>query len=167
MHERRRELTLHKVVAGSAFLFALCLLPVAQYLLFDYPGKVIPTASIEGGTVAGVSTDQSITATSTPRTLGDQQEIACADRDKQLEAIDAWMVSRRLSVEKTYEEAVKPYRDALGQLQGTPDQIASEQTALNSLITNARPAYDQKIADAQRAVDSQKLSLTSAPCLAE
>lgn len=85
MHTVAKEHFLHKVLAGSAFALALSLLPIVHYL---------HAPSVEGGTVAGASTDATITSPS-----------CLADRQQKLDDLDRWMKGRQVSDLAQYTQA--------------------------------------------------------------
>jgi hypothetical protein len=157
MNDTSREQTLHKIVAASAFLFSLCILPVAQYFLVT---KQLPT-STEAGTVAGASTDQTITAASVAPPL------TCVEQAKQLADLDAWVKGQQLASRRQSDAKVKPYQDSIGKLQGSPESIATEKQALTFLITTERKPFTDHLAQAEAAAESQKNELASKSCVSE
>lgn len=162
MTDREKENLLHKIVASSAFVFALCILPVAQYLLGG------TGALSEKGTVAGVSTDQSITEQSVAVPSPSAAPLSCVDQQKKdLADLDSWMAGKKAAITREYDNAVKPYRDAIPSLQGTPSQISANVTILNQKIADAYAPYDKRLSAAESAVASQKAAIESRSCLSE
>ena len=99
MHSAHKEHLLHKVLAGSAFVFALALLPVAAYFFG-------PTASTPGS-VAGVSTERplaDVAASASPL------DNTCTDRQAQLDGLDrlqaSWQASYAQEIGATSDAAV-------------------------------------------------------------
>jgi len=134
---RAKELLLHKVVATSAFVFALCILPVAQYLLI---GHGAASQRGEQGTVAGVSTDSSITEASVPTPTPATTTVQTCEvlQQQKLESLQAqltnWIASEK-QLEVKYPQDYSSYESAI-----------TQETAI---------------------VSSQKVEDTSASCLAE
>ena len=98
MHSAHKEHLLHKVLAGSAFVFALALLPVAAYFLG-------PAASTPGS-VAGVSTERplaDVAASASPL------DTTCTDRQAQLDGLDrlqaSWQASYAQEIGATSDAA--------------------------------------------------------------
>ena len=77
MHNAHKEHLLHKILAGSAFTFALALLPIANYYFRQTPA--------EPGTVAGVSTERPAALSSIRASPALPKSFAECMADKQLE----------------------------------------------------------------------------------
>ena len=167
MNPVEKEHLLHKVVAASAFVFALSILPLSQYFLVI---NRIPAG--EQGKVAGVSTDASIThtqadipvASSSPALTGQACET---QKQQELAQLDAWMDNDKKGLQSKFQKEIDPYQKAIPLIQGSDDYIHTQTDALNRLISDADQIYRQKVADAQSAVDSQKKSIDARSCLAE
>ena len=155
MNDHQKEYLLHKVVAASAFLFALCILPVAQYFL------VTNQLSGENGEVAGVSTDKNITQASIP------SEDCQQKKDTDIADLDRYNNGKKIALLRSYEISVEPYRAAIRVLQGTPETVQSETAALNQLIDTEYQPYLKKLSEVESAVESQKKEIESRSCLAE
>ena len=126
MHSHEKEHLLHKILAGSAFAVALSLLPIIHYL------RAIP---LEGGTVAGASTDTSITS-----------ESCIASRQQQLDDLDRWLKGKQTADLAEYTDA------SLG--------VSSDSEAGRILYDT----YTQKLARESSTVASQKEGVASAAC---
>ena len=154
MDYQEREHILHKIIAVSAFLGALCSLPVLQYALVT---SQIPTAQNQ---VAGAAT--TITPTPTPQTKV-QADIPAFDPSASpvtetdyCTRLEEYRTGTQKGFYTAYENKVKPYEDALAALQGTPEYIQQETNALNSLIAPFNQDYQQKLAGLQTAVASDE-----------
>ena len=99
MHSAHKEHLLHKVLAGSAFVFALALLPVAAYFLG-------PAASTSGN-VAGVSTERPLADFTASTSAIDN---SCTDRQAQLDGLDrlqaSWQASYAQEIGATSDPAL-------------------------------------------------------------
>lgn len=158
MNDINKEQLLHKVIASSAFLCALCILPVAQYFL----NSNTPSHS-ERGQVAGVSTD-TITQASVP--LSDS--AACqTKRTTDLADLQRYETGTKIAILSTYEETIAPYESAAKGLRGTPESITSEKEALNRLIDGEYQPYLKKLSAVDSAVLSQKKEIESRSCPVE
>lgn len=155
MNDLDREHVLHKVVAASAFVFALMILPVAQYLLV---GNKTP----ETGQVAGVSTDKTVT----------QQNVLSpseceAQKQKDLTDLSTFEAGKKQALLRTYDAAVAPYTAAEQVLTGTPEKIQSEKQALESLIDAEYQPYLAKLSTVEQAVSKQRADITARNCAAQ
>lgn len=163
MTTRAKELLLHKIVATSAFVFALCILPVAQYLL---SGQKTPTQTVETGTVAGASTDTSIIEQSVPtppvNLLGcdaqKQQDLASLQTEQ-----DNWVASLQVLENK----ATVSYDAEIAALTGTADSIVQQTEGVNARKAQAIAAYEASINQEEASVSSQKNAVESRSCPAE
>lgn len=176
MTDMEKEYLLHKILAASAFLFALCILPVAQYLLvsnrLEEPGIV----GVEQGQVAGVSTEDANTTGQVVRAgvaapINPDESVeegtcspALAEEVAQLER---WTTGKKAAMLAAYEASVKPYQEVVPTLRGSAEYIASETAALNRLIDAEYQPYLKKVAEVDRAVESQKKLLVSKFCRTE
>jgi hypothetical protein len=77
-----KEHLLHKILAGSAFAFALALLPIANYYL------VPPTS--QSGSVLGASTDQAIIQADAPAATP-----CYASKSQQDIDLDSWLTGQK------------------------------------------------------------------------
>jgi hypothetical protein len=153
MHDLDREHRLHKVVAVSGFLFALLILPVAQFILKD--GREL--AQRESGSVAGVSTDTSVTNASVI------DPVTCsATREQELKELQAWSEVRIGVLDREYATTVAPYEAAIPVLTG--DTVATEKQALEGLISEAQQSYETKRDQVVTAVDAQVKEISSRDC---
>lgn len=126
MHPIAKEHLLHKILAGSAFGLALSLLPIAHFL---------QTRPTEAGTVAGVSTDTSITSQS-----------CVADRQQKLDDLDRWLKNQQAYDLNEYTAANQNAQANSGQSQALYD------------------TYIQKLARESSVVTSQKEEVASSAC---
>ena len=156
MTSLEKESFLHKVVASSAFLFALLILPVAQFLL------VSGQPETQQGQVAGVSTEAP-TVSSAPQNILSPAECE-AKRATDLTDLDKWSEGKKRFMLTGYETAVKPYKDALAVLTGDQATIDNEKESLNHLIEGEYRPYLDKLAAVQKAVDTQHLEIVNRDC---
>ena len=156
MTDTAKEHFLHKTIAASAFVFALCILPVSQYVL------VSRQTSDTQGTVAGVSTDKTITQAS----IVSPQECE-ATRVKDLADLDKYLTGTKVGFDREYQKKVAPYTEAIAALKGTPEEIAAQTSELNALIEVDHAPYIKKLSDLDDAVSSQKNEIESRSCPAE
>lgn len=155
MHDHVKEQLLHKFIASSAFVCALCILPVAQYFL-------VTSQLPEGGQVAGVSNDKSIIQADIPAASTCQD-----DKTKQLADLDRFQTGEKQALLRTYETNTKPYKDGIAALVGTPESIQQETAALKKLIDAEYSTYLKKLSAVESAVASQKKDIDSRSCVAE
>lgn len=161
--ELAREHFLHRLVAGSAFFFALCILPVAQYFLVGGRG-------IEEGVVEGVSTEVTPTAAvlgSVPETgltlleCTNQKEVDTSDLERFLEG-------KKKALLRDYEEAVEPYRAAIALLRQTPSTgQATEIASLEKLVDAEYQGYLKDMAEVEVVVTAQLEEIQGRTCPAE
>lgn len=157
MNLREKEQFLHKTIAASAFVCALCILPVAQYLLGE--GSLVS----QQGDVAGASTDTSITQASIAKfgpECEDQKATDLADLDK-------YLTGTRIAFENEFGKRAKPYQEAITVLTGTTESIATDTAALAELVEVERQAYLSKLSSLESAVSSQKNDIEARSCVAE
>lgn len=156
MTDLEKEHLLHKVVASSAFLFALLILPVAQFLLVS--GQ--PTA--QQGEVAGVSTEAPSVSVAPQRVLTPAE---CeAKRTTDLADLEKWDEGKKRAMLTTYEAAVKPYKETLAILTGTQESIDTEKESLNRLIEGEYRPYLEKLESVETAVATQRQEIVSRTC---
>ena len=180
-----KERKLHKIVAASGFLFVLFMLPLIQYSISS--GKAGGGSSIaqnsqnqdpqENGQVAGASTDESIldesaTDSNNSNNSNDSKAFASiedcqAKKSKDLADLEKFSNGKKIALKDAYETAVKPYKEALSKIVGTPKNIADERGALDQLISDQYATYLRKLDEVERAVSSQKASIDSLRCSAE
>lgn len=151
MTDLEKEHVLHKVVAASAFLFALMILPVAQYLLVN--------SKADNGQVAGVSTDQTITRSNVTNPVECSQK-----KDQDLADLTKFEDGKKRALLRDYQTAVQPYQAAQQVLTGTPEQIQTEKAALDKLIDAEYQPYLKKLSDVQTAVDTQRQQINAEVC---
>lgn len=155
MNDLDKEHVLHKVVAASAFVFALMILPVAQYLL-------VGTKPGETGQVAGVSTDKTITQQNV------QSPAECeAQKQKDLSDLATFETGKKQALLRTYDAAVAPYTAAEKVLTGTPEHIQTEKQALEGLIDAEYQPYLAKLSTVEQAVSKQRDEITARTCAAQ
>jgi peptidoglycan hydrolase CwlO-like protein len=149
MEDDKREHLLQKVVAVSGFLFALLILPIAQFALVN--GR-----PAEEGTVAGVSTDETVTQASI------EDPTACLeDKQQKLTELQEWLSGRLIALDRSYTAVVAPYQAALPVVTG---DVEAEQRALNELIAKETAKYDAEKAQIVAAVDAQVKEQSSRDC---
>lgn len=159
MDLHKKEDILHKVVATSAFLFALSLLPVAQFVVERSKVAKAPVSS--QGQVAGARTDTETVRGSVP-----VQDTALCEGQKteELAELENWAAKTRKGYTNAMSAKIKPYQEAIPVLQGSPAQIAEEKAALEGLMAQEKAPYDKKLSDLEKAVASQKDAIASRPC---
>jgi hypothetical protein len=157
-----REHFLHRLVAGSAFLFALCILPVAQYFL-------VGGRNIEQGQVAGISTE----VTPSPTVLANISEngatlLECTQK-KETDSADLsrFLDGKKKAMLRDYEAAVEPYRYAKTQLVGSGEQVATESASLDKLIDDEYQKYLKQLADVDTAVAAEQKTIEERVCPAQ
>ena len=154
-HDLKKEQLLHKVVATSGFLFALCILPVAQYLLVN-------GGTAQNNSVAGISTDTKVVG-DVPQSQTGAANCA-AKKQQSLDDITTFYNGKKAALLSAYQAAVKPYQDAEAVLTGTPESIASEKTALDKLINDQYVPYTQQLAKVDAAVETARNGVTVESC---
>ncbi|CAN5164228.1 hypothetical protein BH11PAT4_BH11PAT4_5100 [soil metagenome] len=162
-----REHLLHRLVAGSAFIFALCILPVAQYFLVQSRTETAQTQ--EQGQVAGVSTDSSpnpevFAAVATPEALPTTQAECDAKEAKDLADLQRFIDGKKKAMLTNYEVTVQPYRYALAAIDPKSNDAASERAELTALIDDAYQPYLQELATIEQLVVEEKAKITSTIC---
>ena len=156
MTDLEKEHFLHKLVASSAFLFALLILPVAQFLL------VSGQPAAQKGDVAGVSTEAPSSSVAPQRILTPTE---CeAQRTKDSTDLANWSQGKKRAMLTTYETAVKPYKDALLVLTGDQATIDEEKSSLNKLIEAEYRPYLEKLAAVDKAVQTQNQEIVGRTC---
>ena len=160
MNYQSQEHFLHKIVAASAFLCALCSLPVLQYVLVT---SQVSATSI--GQVAGATTSAPTVTTVRADIPFTADTSSCSQqRETQRSDLEKYATGTKIGLYNTYERQVKPYQDGLAALQGDPVHIDQERRAINSLIDPLYQEYQKKLAAVESAVASQKASIDSVPC---
>lgn len=166
-----REHFLHRLVAGSAFIFALCILPVAQYFLVQSRTEV--SATQEKGEVAGVSTSNN---TSEPEVLGvaatpeasPKTKAECeAKKTKDLADLQRFIDGKKKAMLTSYEVKVQPYRYALSALDPNSPSASAERAELTSLIDAEYQPYLQELATVEKLVVDENARISSAACPVE
>lgn len=164
METYEREQMLHKLVAAGAFVFALSILPVAQYYLV--PGN----NSVEKGQVAGVSTEAP-TSPSSSQILGNvpsnnwKNGQECRDTiTQELNDLTKFENGKKLGLLRDYNTAVDPYKQAIGVLTGTPESISVEKNSLEGLIKTEDDKYSAKLTALDIAVSNQRASYQAVDC---
>ena len=155
MTDLEKEHLLHKVVASSAFLFALLILPVAQYLL-------VSSQPQQQGEVAGVSTEAPQELVAPQRVLTPAE---CEVKRTQDQAdLDKWAEGKKRAMLTAYEAAVKPYKETLTVLTGDQASIDEEKSSLNRLIEDEYRPYLEKLASVDAAVATSHQEIVSRTC---
>ena len=165
MNEHEKEQVLHKIVAGSAFVFALSLLPIAQYYLTS-SGAL----SKEQGAVAGVSTDSSITSdalanfsTPSPTTYASLADCQAA-KTKEVNDLETYRIGKEQADVADYNTSIQPFQAALSD----PATTTEDRTALLNLIeTNYHQPYLSKVSAVESAVSQKKAEVESRSCPVE
>ena len=155
MHLQDREHFFHRLAAGSAFAFALCVLPAINY-------AIISGQTPESGKVAGVSTDKTVVAAdqATPSPV----PVCGTERDKALADLQAYQDGQHAHLKSVYDAAVAPYQAALKQVTGTPAFVQDQQDGFAKLIGDKTTDYADQLSKVDSAVESQKETLLSAAC---
>ena len=161
---------LHKVIAGSAFVFSLCILPVAQHFLVTNQLTTSSTnqanlVPAENGTVAGASTDQSIVQPIASLVSPQPTEVACQTdqaRSQQLQDIDKVLGEQEKFLGSQYLKNTDQYSKQLAAL---PETTANKRNieGLKLLINAEFTRYTDRLAHVREVLDSQKKSLEAAP----
>ncbi len=183
----QKEHRLHRLVAGSAFIFALSILPVAQYVLLrnqtSAPGAEVATqerrygavesiangtvsesiATNEEGQVAGVTTDGTVSLDTELAFPADP--AACTEaRTARLSELRTWADAYKATKLAAFERTVKPYREALQVLTGDAATLVRETEALNRLIDAEYQPYLTELARIESAVAGRQLAIQDAVC---
>ncbi len=161
--ELAREHFLHRLVAGSAFFFALCILPVAQYFLVGGRG-------IEQGLVEGVSTEVSPAATVLQSIPENGLTLVECTNKKEVDRSDLerFLEGKKKALLREYEKAAEPYNVAIALLRQTPgvDQ-ESEIASLETLIDTEYQVYLKEMSAVDVAVVAQQAEIEARVCPAE
>lgn len=153
MSDNDREHVLQKVVAVSGFLFALLILPVAQYFLVNSQQQ---PAKQDQGTVAGVSTDTTITNASVT------DPTACnAQKSQDLADLQRFYTGEIAALDRKYNPLIQSYQTALSQ---TAADDQANRAALQKLIDDEQQQYATDKAPIQIAVDKQTKEISSRDC---
>ncbi|MEI6478299.1 MAG: hypothetical protein WCO52_04930 [bacterium] len=160
MTDTQKEHLLHKLIASSAFLFALCILPVAQYLLVS--GQVTSTATKTGGQVLGASTDSTIINADVP-------SLSCQEaKTKDLNQLEVSYYQPTLAKWQADEDtAASALEGELVNLKVDPATTQAQLDALSAQIEATKAPFETKIAQLTSAVESQKNEIESRACSAE
>ncbi len=154
MSDLDREHLLQKVVAVSGFLFALLILPVAQYFLVN--GRA--TTSTDQGTVAGVSTDTTVTNADVPAV----DPAACiAKKTQDLADLQRFYDGEIAALDKKHPALVQE-KDTLAAM--TADTPVEQRDALTGVIATEQSEYDAAKAPIQTAVDKEAKRLSGQDC---
>ena len=156
MNDLRREDLLHKIVATSGFLFALCILPVAQYYLV---ANQLPAGAKIEGQVAGVSTDTSITEASVPTPIPAGHQGCEAQRAVDLVNIQRLETGDLIAYKREYEVALTKDQDSL-----TPLSASDRQKLSTLLFAAEAKKYEDSKTQLEAALVPQKKSVESRPC---
>ena len=162
--EQKREFVLHRVLAGSAFVFALCILPVAQYLL-----KTNQSSDLEGGQVAGVSTNAP--ADRAMENLASSPEASSStlncqeQKDKALVDLDRFLSGMKLALSRNYSVKIAPYQTSLNGIQGDSPKAIEERGAIQKLILTESNKYQAELAKTELAVSKERASTLAQVCL--
>lgn len=172
----QKERRLHKLVAVSGFLFALCLLPVTQYYLVTYQlndkQKSELAAQVDSGSASASTVDPNQRQlASEPETnlalpiLGSTSGVNCSEqRDADLSSLDSWLNSRKVALYRDYQNQVMPYKQAIAGLTGTSSQIDKERAAIDKLVSYAYQPYLDKLTKIESAVAVQRTALVNRVC---
>ena len=164
MHNFEHENLLHKIVAGSAFVFALCVLPLANYALQSGRNQ-----AQEAGKVAGASTDTTIINgdIAKPQITPQATPLCGAEQAQALANLDLFVAGQKSFLQKQFSENTAQYTAAIAHLTGTKQHVASEKLALQSLIQAKQDDYSTRLAKVESVVAPQKAALLSASCPTE
>lgn len=153
MTDLDREHLLQKIVAVTGFLFALLILPVAQYFLVG--GH--QAAQSEQGTVAGVSTDKTVTNADVP-----SDPAACsAKRTQDLADLQKFYDGEVLALQRKHQ-ALQMYKSAQASL--PTDATADVKDSFVQLVATEQASYDKDLAPIKAAVDAQTKAISSEDC---
>ncbi len=159
MPNLKKEQFLHKVVAASGFLFALCILPLAQYALNN-------SGNGSDNSVAGVTT------TASPQNTIQAADVAqpvspavCeATKQKDLSNLQLFYDGKKKNLLATYESSVAGYKAAETALTGTPESIATEKASLDKLIDDQYQPYLKNLTAVDAAVNASKTDIQNRSC---
>ena len=159
-----REHFLHRLVAGSAFLFALCILPVAQYFL-------VGTHTTELGQVEGISIQVSPSPSATVFASENGATLAecVAKKDTDTSDLTRFLDGKKKAMLKEYEQTVQPYNTAIAQVRLLPPSEQNTQSiaAYQKLIDNAATSYNQDLTNVNNAVAAEEQSIQNRTCPAQ
>lgn len=184
----QKEHRLHRIVAGSAFIFALSILPVAQYVLLRNQtaapkdsiatqerryGAVDPIASGtsdqtlttgEQGQVAGVSTESEGVSLDTELVFPADSQACASAKTSRLTELRTWADAYKATKLAAFEKTVLPYREALKVLTGDATTVAQETQAINRLIDGEYQPYLTDLARIESAVAARQLAIQDTVC---
>jgi hypothetical protein len=153
---KHREDLLHKIIATSGFLFALCILPVAQYYLVT---NQLPSGSKADGQVAGVSTDTSITEASVPVTTPVSHGTCVAQKNSDLESLLRFERGNLIAYKRDYETALIKDQNSLTLLN------AGDREKLSLLLfASETKKYNESKVQLEAVLAPQKKAVESRPC---
>jgi hypothetical protein len=165
-----KEHLLHKIVASSAFLFALCILPVAQYYLVTNQLPANSKNAPQIGQVEGVSTDKSIIQNDVPAPSpvmpvqnSNYTGLSCIQKkNKEIADLTSWDTGYKQHLLSVYETTVAPFQNALKQtiIAQNSEAVAS----FNQKIDAAYQTYLGKLNAEESAVATQKAEFESVVC---
>jgi hypothetical protein len=156
MNDVEKEHFLHKIVAISGFLFALCILPVAQYYLVTSKLPV-NTLNPNQGQVAGVSTDTTITHADISSSLVHSQCVA--QRDIDLANLVRLETGNMKAYQREYEDALAKDQSSIALL-----SVADHQNLLPALLEQEKKTYQDHQNQLEAALEPQKKAVESRPC---
>lgn len=177
MDDERKIRFLHKTMAVSGFLFALTILPVAQYVIISNRipvGTDTTTATArELGSVAGVSTDADNEAVKEEHAVNGDEPVmvryatvdqCLAKRDLDLSQLESW----NTQMQKFYMNQFSTQPE-VAELETKLNNTALSQAQRNDIsaaLDLMRSTYgvDKKLSDLKRAVDNQKTAILSRTC---
>lgn len=162
MNDIQKEHVLHKVLASSAFICALCILPVAQYFLVN---NQLPQGRGDQGQVAGVTTERASVAPET--TVADETPECSTNTTQELADLQLYLDGKKAALLRDYQQLVAPYEQALLAVTGAPAKAEEERAAIQSLIDREQQPYLKKLTAVEEAVESQKKDIESRSCAAE
>jgi|GEM_PF-5665072 len=154
-----REHFLHRLVAGSAFLFALCILPVSQYFLLG--NHVVD----QNGQVLGIATEAPTTlgVVATPNSLLDCAHQKQADEDN----VDSSLAAREQKLTTDHQVHVTDYTNALAQLTGVTDQDNAQRVSIQKLEDAEVTTYQNAVQTAETTAATQKQEIDARDCPAQ
>ncbi len=155
MTDLEREHKLHKIIATSAFVMALCILPVAQQLI----GEGAVNRQKNTGEVAGVSTDTSITNANVAVSPTPETGLSCqAQKEIDLANLERLNTGNKLAADREYREDIASYQEALSRVP------ANDRAPLQAIIDEITQKYNDDLAQLAAAVEPQKNALESRAC---
>jgi len=159
-----REHFLHRLVAGSAFLFALCILPVSQYFLLG--NKAADVGQVEGvATVAPASPSvfadvNGSVASPTPTSLVECLRI----KNQDLADLQKFLDGEKKAMLASYEKAVQPYHTQMEQVNPNAPQKAETIANLQKQIDDQ---YNNNLNQVNNAVATQQDAINNRSCPAQ